>query len=285
MSRVLENLLSLLKLETIEQGIYRGQSQDLGLKAVFGGQVMGQALSAAQETVCEERYVHSFHGYFLRPGDANKPIVYDVECIRDGKSFSTRRVQAIQYGKPIFYMTASFQKTENGFEHQATMPDVAGPEDLKPDLEFYQENAALIPEKLRDKFICEKPIEFRHVDFQHPFKTRKAEPVKYVWLKANGQMPEDSRVHQYLLAYASDFNFLPTALLPHNASFVQPNIQIATIDQAMYFHRDFRVDDWLLYAIDSPSASGARGLVRGQFFNRDGVLVASTIQEGLVRQY
>ncbi len=285
MSQVLSNLLSLLKLETIEQGIYRGQSQDLGLRAVFGGQVMGQALSAAQETTDQARHVHSMHCYFLRPGDPNRPIVYDVECIRDGKSFSTRRTQAIQYGKPIFYMTASFQNEEEGFEHQATMPDVVGPEDLQPDLVFYQQNAHLIPEKLRSKFICEKPIEFRQVKFQNPFKTEVAEPTKYVWLKANGQMPDDIRIHKYLLAYASDFNFLPTALLPHNASFVQPNIQIATIDHTMWFHRDFRLDDWLLYAIDSPSAQGSRGLVRGQFFNRQGVLVASTMQEGLVRKY
>lgn len=284
MSKVLNDLLDLLELEEIELGLYRGQSQDLGLPAVFGGQVMGQALSAAQLTLEPTRKVHSFHSYFLRPGDANKPIVYEVENIRDGKSFSTRRVQAIQYGKPIFYMTASFQDEEQGFEHQADMPEVSGPEALTPDIAFYLENAHLIPEKVRSKFTCDKPIEFRHLDFQNPFMPKVAEPKKLLWLKANGQMPDCLQIHKYLLAYASDFNFITTALLPHKASYVQPNLQVATIDHAMWFHRDFRVDDWLLYAIDSPSASGARGFVRGQFFNRDGVLVASTTQEGVIRQ-
>ena len=284
MSKVLNDLLDLLELEEIELGLYRGQSQDLGLPAVFGGQVMGQALSAAQLTLDATRKVHSFHSYFLRPGDANKPIVYEVENIRDGKSFSTRRVQAIQYGKPIFYMTASFQDDEQGFEHQADMPEVSGPEALTPDIAFYLENAHLIPEKVRSKFTCDKPIEFRHLDFQNPFMPKVAEPKKLLWLKANGQMPDCLQIHKYLLAYASDFNFITTALLPHKASYVQPNLQVATIDHAMWFHRDFRLDDWLLYAIDSPSASGARGFVRGQLFNRDGVLVASTTQEGVIRQ-
>lgn len=285
MSQVLANLLSLLKLETIELGLYRGQSQDLGFKAVFGGQVMGQALSAAKETLPEERKVHSFHSYFLRPGDASKPIVYEVENIRDGKSFSTRRVSAIQFGKPIFYMTASFQTEELGFEHQLEMPAVPGPDELVSDLDFYQRHAAQIPEKLRSKFICEKPIEMRPVDFQNPFSPQISAPKRYVWFKANGNMPDDLRVHKYLLAYASDFNFLPTALQPHGRSFMAPQMQVATIDHAMWFHHDFRFDDWLLYAVDSPAASGGRGLVQGQFFSRDGKLVATTIQQGVIREY
>lgn len=285
MSQVLANLLSLLKLETIELGLYRGQSQDLGFKAVFGGQVMGQALSAAKETLPEERKVHSFHSYFLRPGDASKPIVYEVENIRDGKSFSTRRVSAIQFGKPIFYMTASFQTEETGFEHQVAMPDVPGPDELVSDLDFYQRHAAQIPEKLRSKFICEKPIEMRPVDFQNPFSPQVSAPKRFVWFKANGHMPDDVRVHKYLLAYASDFNFLPTALQPHGRSFMAPHMQVATIDHAMWFHHDFRFDDWLLYAVDSPAASGGRGLVQGQFFSRDGKLVATTIQQGVIREY
>lgn len=285
MSKVLNDLLALLKLEEIEQGLYRGQSQDLGFKAVFGGQVMGQALSAAKETIPQDRKVHSFHSYFLRPGDAARPIVYEVENIRDGKSFSTRRVSAIQYGKPIFYLTASFQTEEIGFEHQDVMPLVPAPEELVSDLDFYQQHAEAIPESLRSKFICEKPIEMRPVDFQNPFKAQISSPKRYVWFKANGSMPDDLRVHKYLLAYASDFNFLPTALQPHGKSFMAPNMQVATIDHAMWFHQDFRFDDWLLYAVDSPSASGGRGLVRGQFFNRDGKLVASTIQEGVIRAY
>jgi len=284
MSQVLHDLLDLLKLETIEQGIYRGQSQDLGFGAVFGGQVIGQALSAAKETLPEDRKVHSLHTYFLRPGDAHKPIVYDVENIRDGKSFSTRRVQAIQHGKPIFYMTASFQIDEPGFEHQDTMPEVPRPEGLVSDIDIYREHAELIPEAIRNKFICEKPIEMRFVTANNPFKPVVDEPRRYVWIRANGEMPDDPRVHKYLLAYASDFNFLPTALQPHGHSFAQPNIQMATIDHSMWFHKDFRMDDWLLYAIDSPVATGARGLVRGQVFSRDGTLVASTMQEGVMRK-
>lgn len=269
MSQVLDDLLSLLSLEEIEQGLYRGQSQDLGFRAVFGGQVMGQALSAAKETLPAGRIVHSLHSYFLRPGDAAKPIVYDVETIRDGKSFSTRRVSAIQYGKPIFYMTASFQGEEQGLSHQATMPDVPAPEELRSSLEFYQENAQHIPEAIRNKFIREMPIEMRPVNFHNPFKPEALEPVKHIWFKANGDMPDDQRIHNYLLAYASDFEFLPTALQPHGVSFMQPNMQVATIDHAMWFHRPFRMDDWMLYTIDSPSASSGRGLVRGQFFDRD----------------
>lgn len=285
MSQVLTNLLSLLKLESVEQGLYQGQSQDLGFKAVFGGQVMGQALSAAKETLPEERKIHSFHSYFLRPGDASKPIFYEVENLRDGKSFSTRRVSAIQFDKPIFYMTASFQTEEQGFTHQVTMPDVPGPEELVSDLDFYQQHAAQIPASLRSKFICEKPIDMRAVDFQNPFEPQVSAPKRYVWFKANGQMPDDLRVHKYLLAYASDFNFLPTALQPHGRSFMAPQMQVATIDHAMWFHRDFRFDDWLLYVVDSPAASGGRGLVQGHFFSRDGNLVATTIQQGVIREH
>ncbi|PAJ73811.1 acyl-CoA thioesterase II [Pseudoalteromonas sp. NBT06-2] len=284
MSQVLDDLLSLLDLETIEKGLYRGNSQDLGFKAVFGGQVMGQALSAAKETVVEERLVHSLHSYFLRPGDASKAIVYDVENIRDGKSFSTRRVKAIQNGKPIFYMTVSFHNEEPGVTHQASMPNVPGPENLRSSLEFYRENASLIPEKIREKVLCDKPIEIRPVNFQSPFKPEVTLANRYVWFKASGEMPSDPRIHKYLLAYASDFEFLPTALQPHGLSFMQPNMQVATIDHAMWFHREFKMDEWILYAVDSPSASGGRGLVRGQFFNQGGVLIASTMQEGLIRQ-
>ncbi|RUO33211.1 acyl-CoA thioesterase II [Aliidiomarina soli] len=284
MSQVLNDLLNLLELETIEEGLYRGQSQDLGFAALFGGQVMGQALCAAKKTLEESRQVHSLHSYFLRPGDAHKPIVYDVENIRDGKSFSTRRVQAIQYGKPIFYMTASFQSAEDGIEHQAEMPDVPGPEGLVSDLDVHRAHADLIPEPLRTKFTSDKPILMRFVTDYNPFNPQKTEAKRYVWIKANGEMPDDLRIHKYLLAYASDFNFLPTALQPHGLSFASPKMQMATIDHAMWFHRDFRMDDWLLYAIDSPSASNARGLVRGQVFNRAGTLVASTMQEGVIRK-
>ena len=284
MSKVLEDLLSLLKLETIEQGIYRGQSQDLGFKALFGGQVMGQALSAAQETVSSDRFVHSLHSYFLRAGDARKPVVYDVEVIRDGASFSTRRVQAIQNGKAIFYMTASFQHQEDGFEHQDTMPDVVPREQVKSFNEYIKEIQHALPEPMKQKFLAEKPIDLRPIQQYDWLQPKKSEPNCQMWIKANGDLPDDLRIHTYMLAYTSDFHFLPTALYSHGVSHWQPNFQIATIDHAMWFHRPFRFDDWLLYCMDSPSASNGRGLVKGQVFNRQGELVASTMQEGVIRQ-
>ncbi|MGL4601380.1 MAG: acyl-CoA thioesterase II [Plesiomonas sp.] len=284
MSDVLAGLLQLLHLEKIEEGIFRGQSQDLGLRQVFGGQVIGQALYAAKQTISPERSVHSFHSYFLLPGDSHKPIVYDVEILREGRSFSTRRVSAIQNGRPIFYLTASFQLHEEGFEHQDTMPAVPQPETLESELDIARKMAHLLPASVKEKFLCERPIEMRPVKFSNPLKGEVDLPTRYVWFKANGSMPDDLRVHQYLLAYASDFNFLPTALQPHGKGFLEADMQVATIDHSMWFHRPFRMDDWLLYAVESPSASGARGLVRGSVFTRDGKLVASTAQEGLIRQ-
>lgn len=281
---VLNDLLAMLALERIEEGHFRGQSQDLGFGAVFGGQVMGQALSAAYQTVSPERMVHSLHCYFLRPGDVRHPILYEVEHIRDGNTVSTRRVQAIQHGKSIFYLNASFQLEEPGLDHQDEMPQVQGPEDLRSEQEWAEQLKAFIPPFLHDKLLSEKPIEMRPVSFVNPLQAEPCSPNRYVWFKANGQMPDDPAIHRYLLAYASDFNFLPTALQPHGVAFFDPDLQVATIDHAMWFHRDFRFDDWLLYAVDSPSASGGRGLVRGQFFNRQGKLVASTIQEGVIRR-
>ncbi|WP_145525639.1 acyl-CoA thioesterase II [Yersinia rohdei] len=283
MSQALKKLLDLLFLEKIEEGIFRGQSEDLGLRQVFGGQVVGQAIYAAKQTVPSDRSVHSFHSYFLRPGDSSKPIIYDVETLRDGKSFSARRISAIQNGKPIFYMTASFQVQEEGVEHQNTMPDVPPPEGLMSETDIARKFAHLIPEKVREKFIGHQPIEMRPVKFHNPLQGAIDEPNRHVWFRANGQMPDDLRVHQYLLGYASDFNFLPTALQPHGIGFLEPQVQIATIDHSMWFHRPFRLDDWLLYAVESTSASGARGFVRGQIYNREGELVASTVQEGVIR--
>ncbi|AJJ12622.1 acyl-CoA thioesterase II [Yersinia rohdei] len=283
MSQALKKLLDLLFLEKIEEGIFRGQSEDLGLRQVFGGQVVGQAIYAAKQTVPSDRSVHSFHSYFLRPGDSSKPIIYDVETLRDGKSFSARRISAIQNGKPIFYMTASFQVQEEGVEHQNTMPDVPPPEGLMSETDIARKFAHLIPEKVREKFIGHQPIEMRPVKFHNPLQGSIDEPNRHVWFRANGQMPDDLRVHQYLLGYASDFNFLPTALQPHGIGFLEPQVQIATIDHSMWFHRPFRLDDWLLYAVESTSASGARGFVRGQIYNREGELVASTVQEGVIR--
>ncbi len=284
MSVVLDELLDLLKLETIEKKIYRGQSQDLGFRALFGGQVMGQALSAAQETVSDDRFVHSLHSYFLRAGDATKPVVYEVESIRDGASFSTKRVQAIQNGNVIFYMTASFQQPEEGFNHQDTMPDVPNPDAISSYSDFISENQHALPKSMREKFLAEKPIEIRPIQQYDWFKPEKRNSRSQSWFKTNGNLPDDLRIHTCMLAYASDFHFLPTALLPHGVSHFSPNFQIATVDHAMWFHRPFRFDDWLLYCMDSPSASNGRGFVRGQIYNRQGELVASTMQEGVIRQ-
>ncbi|WP_413701586.1 acyl-CoA thioesterase II [Psychromonas sp. KJ10-10] len=284
MGKVLNDLLDQLSLEKLEENLFRGQSQDLGLGLVFGGQVMGQAISAAKDTVLENQRVHSFHSYFLRPGKTDRPIVYDVERIRDGRSLSARRIKAIQDGKAIFYMTASFKAPEKGFEHQDEMPNAPAPEDLISEQEMALIHSDILPDSIRDKLVCEKPIEMRPVSFVHPVEPEVEPAKRLVWFKANGKMPNDLRIHRYLLAYASDFNFLPTALQPHGVSFLSEGMQVVTIDHSMWFHQDFRLDEWLLYAVESTVASDGRGLVRGQVFTREGVLVASTIQEGLIRK-
>ncbi len=285
MDSVLADLLDLLGLERLEESLFRGQSQDLGWGNVFGGQVLGQALSAAQQTVPDGRAVHSLHGYFLRTGDASKPIVYDVDRIRDGKSFTTRRVVAIQNGKAIFSMGASFQIDEGGYDHQTAMPEVPGPEDLPSETDISRRFADRIPEPLRARALADKPIELRSVSPVNPLHPEVREPERYVWVRASEALPDDPKIHRFLLAYASDFHLMTTAMLPHGISWLTPGMQTASLDHAMYFHRDFRLDEWLLYALESPSASHARGLARGQFFNREGELVASTVQEGLIRQH
>ncbi|WP_263064855.1 acyl-CoA thioesterase II [Dickeya dadantii] len=285
MSQALQNLLDLLNLEKLEEGLFRGQSQDLGLRQVFGGQVVGQALSAAKQTVPAERFIHSFHSYFLLPGDSQKPIIYDVETLRDGNSFSARRVSAIQNGRSIFYMTASFQTRESGFEHQSDMPQVTPPDDLPSEQDIARSMEQLIPPVMRQIFTNDRPIEIRPVKFHNPLKGEAAPPVRQVWCRANGAMPDDERTHQYLLGYTSDCHFLLTALQPHGVGFLERGMQVATIDHTMWFHRPFRLDDWLLYSVESPSASGARGFVRGQFYTREGVLVASSVQEGVIRRH
>ncbi|GAB7193755.1 acyl-CoA thioesterase II [Dickeya oryzae] len=285
MSQALQQLLDLLNLEKLEEGLFRGQSQDLGLRQVFGGQVVGQALSAAKQTVPPERFVHSFHSYFLLPGDSQKPIIYDVETLRDGNSFSARRVSAIQNGRSIFYMTASFQTRESGFEHQSDMPLVTPPDELPSEQDIARSMESLIPPAMRQVFTSDRPIEIRPVKFHNPLKGEAAPPVRQVWCRANGTMPDDERTHQYLLGYTSDCHFLLTALQPHGVGFLERGMQVATIDHAMWFHRPFRLDDWLLYSVESPSASGARGFVRGQFYTREGVLVASSVQEGVIRRH
>ncbi|BDH46802.1 acyl-CoA thioesterase II [Salmonella enterica subsp. enterica serovar Choleraesuis] len=285
MSQALTRLLTLLNLEKIEEGLFRGQSEDLGLRQVFGGQVVGQALFAAKQTVPEERLVHSFHSYFLRPGDSQKPIIYDVEVLRDGNSFSARRVAAVQNGKPIFYMTASFQAPESGFEHQKPMPAAPAPDNLPSESDIARSLEKFIPERAREKFLSERPLEFRPVVFHNPLKGHVDKPQRQVWLRANGPVPDDIQLHQQLLGYASDFNFLPVALQPHGVGFLEPGMQVATIDHSMWFHRPFSLNEWLLYSVESTSASSARGFVRGEFYSQSGELVASTVQEGVMRSH
>ena len=280
---VLQELLKLLKLEKIEENIFRGQSQDLGFHSVFGGQVLGQALSAASRTVPEERQAHSLHGYFMRPGDSQLPIVYTVECIRDGKSFTTRRVVAIQKGRAIFSMSVSFQVKEEGFGHQDAMPEVPGPDGLESQMEMAERYADKIPSAIRSRILCAKPIEIRQIDPIDPFAPDKRLPIKHVWFRAIDPIGNDMSAHKYLLAYASDFNLLGTSLYPHGCTFWDPRIQMASLDHAMWFHREFRMDDWLLYTMESPSASKARGLSIGRIFTQKGDLVATVTQEGLIR--
>ncbi len=284
MKPVLADLLELLRLERLEENIFRGESRDLGGDQVFGGQVVGQALSAAHHTVdVGERFAHSLHAYFLRRGDMHAPIVYEVDRARDGGSFSVRRVVAIQHGRPILNLAASFHKREDGLEHQAPMPKVQGPEGLNDVTNVPPEVVERLPEKLRRYLLEKRPFEFRPVDpvdYEHP---QVRPPVKHVWIRAIDRLPDDVSLHQNLLAYVSDYELLGTCILPHGLAFGQGNLQMASLDHALWFHRPFRVDEWLLYTFDSPNAYGARGLARGQFFKEDGTLVASAAQEGLIR--
>jgi acyl-CoA thioesterase-2 len=279
---VLADLLRLLKLERIEDRIFRGESRDLGGARVFGGQVLGQALTAASYTVTG-REVHSLHAYFLVAGDVNAPIVYEVELARDGKSFSNRRVVAIQHGQPIFNMTASFQVPEQGLEHSAPMPDVPGPEGLADVRELPPDVLAKIPDKMRRFLMHERPFEFRPVEPIHVIAPPRAEPKRHIWIKTIDRLPDDPDLHRNVLAYVSDYQLVSTATLPHGIHFAEGNVQLASLDHAMWFHRSFRMDDWLLYAMESPNASGGRGFALGKVFTRDGRLVASTAQEGVVR--
>ncbi|WP_298432284.1 acyl-CoA thioesterase II [Geobacter sp.] len=284
MNEILQELLNLLDLERIEENLFRGGSLDLGGISVFGGQVLGQALVAAGRTVAGRR-AHSLHAYFLRPGDMTAPIVYDVDRIRDGRSFSTRRIVAIQHGEPIFTMAASFQIDEGGLEHQTPMPDVPGPEGLPSLVDLRRKMAELDPERFGfgQKGLRELPIEIRPVEPANPYKLGRQPPAQKIWFRAVGRIPDDPGLHQAVLAYASDFGLLRTASLTHEISFRQKNVHAASIDHAMWFHRDFRADQWLLYVTESPSASGSRGFALGNIFSRDGTLVASVAQEGLMR--
>jgi acyl-CoA thioesterase II len=277
----LPELLKLLGLERIEDNLFRGESRDVGAPQVFGGQVLGQALVAASRTV-EGRQVHSLHAYFLRRGDLSVPIVFEVDRSRDGGSFTSRRVVAIQHGQPILTMSASFQEAEPGLDHQSPMPDAPPPESLRDLAELEAEVIERMPNKVTGYFRNQRPFEFRAVS-PDDYLTRDKRPARrLVWFRVTGQLPEDQALHRCLLTYVSDFHLLATATMPHGVNFLE--LQVASIDHAIWFHRDLRVDDWLLYAIESPSASGARGFSRGSIYARNGALVASVAQEGLIRE-
>ena len=279
---LLKDLLDHLTLEPLREDRFRGESRSLGGKSVFGGQVLGQALLAADATV-EGRRAHSLHAYFLLAGDPTAPIVYEVERIRDGRSFATRRVVAVQHGRPIFNMAVSFQVAEEGLDHHAPMPDVPGPEGLLSGSELHRQIADHLPESHREALTAERPIEMRPVQPRDLLNPERRPPQRQVWLRTVGTLPDEPALHQAMLAYASDFTLLATALFPHGLSFFNPEVQAVSLDHAMWFHRPFRMDEWLLYAMDSPSASAGRGLGRGSIFTRDGRLVASVAQEGVIR--
>jgi acyl-CoA thioesterase-2 len=282
MKPILADLLHLLKLERIEHDIFRGESRDIGSPRVYGGQVLGQALSAASATV-EGREVHSLHAYFLRAGDVEAEIVYIVDRARDGGSFTNRRVVAIQHGQQIFNMTCSFQEAERGLDHQSAMPEVPPPESLADMRELTAPVLEKIPEKVRRYFTHERPFEVRPVDPLKLLSPEKTEPLQRFWVKAVDRLPDDPHVHRNLLAYISDYQLVATSTLPHGIRLESGKLFLASLDHAMWFHRPFRLDDWVLYTMDSPNACGARGLARGEFFSRDGRLVATTAQEGLIR--
>ena len=283
MNSILDQLVSLLSMETIEENLFRGASQELGFRQLFGGQVLGQALSAASQTVDPLRQANSLHGYFLRPGDARKPVIYHVERIRDGGSFSTRRVTAIQNGQPLFTCSASFHESEEGFRHQTHMPDVAPPEELTPQEVLSPYLAKVLTKENREKMLRTKAIETRPTQVLDPLNPEVGEPIKHVWFKPAKQLPQSPALHKYLLAYISDFSLLTTSLLPHGASVWQPHMQVASLDHSIWFHEEICLDDWLLYSMESPWAGNSRGFTRGSIYTRDGRLVASVAQEGLIR--
>lgn len=281
----LADLVTVLDLEALEVNLFRGPSRDLGGRSVFGGQVIGQAMVAASRTV-EGRTPHSLHAYFLLPGDMAAPIVYEVDRIRDGGSFSARRVQAIQHGRPILSMIASFHVPEAGLEHQSPMPEVPPPEALKSTHELIPEWLASVPNvhpRVRESLARHPAVEFKPVFPWNPLKPDIAPPRQSIWFRIGKSLPDDPLLHRCLLAYASDFNLIGTALKPHGKSWYQQDMQVASLDHALWFHRDGRVDDWLLYHMDSPSAQAGRGLARGSIYDRAGRLIASVVQEGLMR--
>jgi len=282
MNAAVQTLLNILDLEKLEENLFRGQSPDAGWQRVFGGQVIGQALVAATRTV-DGRAPHSLHGYFLLPGDPKIPIIYDVERIRDGRSFTTRRVKAIQHGQPIFTLSASFQVEEQGFSHDIAMPSVLDPDDLPTEQEIRARVMPLMPDPVRKYFERERPIELRPIEFKRYMSREALEPKFNVWIRATGPLPDDPAIHQAVLAYASDMTLLDSTLVAHGRTVFEREVQAASLDHSLWFHRPFRADDWLLYAQESPFTGGARGFARGSIFTREGKLIASVAQEGLIR--
>lgn len=283
MSSAVQELLTILDLEPLEVNLFRGRSPQVGWQRVFGGQVIGQALVAACRTV-EARLPHSMHAYFILPGDPSVPIIYEVEHLRDGKSFSTRRVKAIQHGHPIFAMSVSFHVEENGLDHQASMPSVPGPDQLPSESEVRERILPMMPDPVRKYYERERPIELRPVEYDRYTGKILADGKFNVWIRATGRLPDDPAIHQCVLAYASDMTLLDTALVPHGRTLFEKDFMGASLDHALWLHRPFRADEWLLYAQDSPNLHGARGFARGLIYKQDGTLVASVVQEGLVRE-
>ena len=283
MPTAVDDLLSILDLEHLEVNLFRGRSPQVGWQRVFGGQVIGQALVAATRTV-DDRPPHSMHAYFLLAGDPKVPIIYEVDRIRDGKSFTTRRVVAIQHGHAIFSMSVSFHADEGGLDHQAAMPAVPKPDSLPSDAEIKERILPQLPEAVRRYYQRERPIELRPVEFGRYTGQKPESGLFNVWFRATGRLPDDPAIHRCVLAYASDLTLLDTALLPHQRSVFDRNIMAASLDHALWFHRPFRADEWLLYTQDSPNLHGARGFARGLIFAADGTLVASVAQEGLLRE-
>jgi acyl-CoA thioesterase-2 len=283
MTRALDALLGILDLEELEVNLFRGRSPREGSQRVFGGQVLGQALVAAGRTV-ERDVAHSFHAYFLRPGDPAAPILYQVDRTRDGKSFTTRRTVAIQHGRTIFHLEASFQRKEAGPDHQDAMPDAPDPESLPDFRERVEPFAQKWPAEVKRWLESERPIDLRYVTGFHPIEPEKLPPRQLVWLRADGRLADAPLLHQCVVAYASDLTLLDSAALPHGISWIGHGWQIASLDHAMWFHRDFRADEWLLFEQQSPVAAGARGFTTGRLFTRSGALVVSVVQEGLFRR-
>jgi len=286
MNPAVKDLLSILDLEPLEVNLFRGRSPQVGWQRVFGGQVIGQALVAACRTVddIEERPPHFLHAYFLLGGDPAVPIIYEVDRIRDGRSFTTRRIVAIQHGRAIFSMSASFHAHEPGFDHQAEMPKVPAPDELPSEAEIRDRVLPVMPDPIRRYFERERLIELRPVEFERYLGKKLPEGRFHIWFRTTGGLPATPSIHRCALAYASDLSLLDVSLVPHGRTVFEKTIMPASLDHALWFHRPFKADEWLLYAQDSPSAGGARGFARGLIFTRDGTLVASVAQEGLIRQ-